>query len=320
MVDRRLMRLAAVCLALLVVCTSCGSAVQRPIRLGISPWPGCEFLFLAQERGFFDTCGVDVRIVQFVTPGDAFVAFGHGRVDAVCATNIELLPMVRAFPTRPRVILVMDESKGGDLILGLPSLAGIADLRGKRVAADPLAMGSYVLTRALEEVGMKLTDVELVSMPESRIAEAVGQGRVVAGVAYPPFDDDIRKQGATRLLFDSSRIPGEIFDLLLVDRVVLDRHPGAREGILGGWQKALDFAREQPAEANRVMARREGVTADEFARSLATIRLFTPADQVQYLGPSGRLLGLVQEMEATIQTLRGNDSSVDSPGDGTREK
>ena len=59
---------------------------EGPIRIGINAWPGNEFLFLAQEKGFFAAQGVDVRLIEYSSLGDVRRAFDRGQIDGMTGT------------------------------------------------------------------------------------------------------------------------------------------------------------------------------------------------------------------------------------------
>ena len=45
--------------------TGCSPEPKAELRVGINAWPGYEFLYLAQEKGFYRDEGVAVRIIEF---------------------------------------------------------------------------------------------------------------------------------------------------------------------------------------------------------------------------------------------------------------
>lgn len=49
------------------------------LRVGLNSWPGYEFLYLAQEKGYFREEEVDVRIVEFMSLSDARAPTNAGR-------------------------------------------------------------------------------------------------------------------------------------------------------------------------------------------------------------------------------------------------
>src|SRR5437870_9350338 len=151
---------ALLCAAWLV---GCGGNVP-PLRIGINAWPANEFLFLAQEKGFFAAQGVDVRLIEYGSLGDVRRAFDRGQIDGMSGTLVELLQSRDATRRAPRAFMVTDLSNGSDMILARGSIAAVSGLAGKRVAAEPESVGMFGLARGLARVGMAVVSVGVGAM------------------------------------------------------------------------------------------------------------------------------------------------------------
>ena len=83
----------AVLVAVVALSLNLGCFPEKPasFRLGIIPWPGYEFLYLAQGKGFYHDEGLEVRIVEFDSLSDARRAYERGQIDALGTTVIEVL-------------------------------------------------------------------------------------------------------------------------------------------------------------------------------------------------------------------------------------
>jgi NitT/TauT family transport system substrate-binding protein len=77
------------------------------------------------------------------------------------------------------------------------------------------------------------------------------------------------------VLFDSRQIPGEIFDVLVVEPAYLKQHFGAMKKLVQTWQDAHDYAKSHPAEALALMARRQNVRVQEFQAAERGLRYFS---------------------------------------------
>jgi len=119
-------------------------------------------------------------------------------------------------------------------------------------------------------VGMSPKDVQIVSLLESRDEWAFKQGSIDALVTYEPTVYKLRAMGA-KLLFDSRKIPGEIIDIVAIRESVLTKQPAAAKFLIDGWFRALDYLQKHPQNAARRMAPHEGVTPEQFLKSLNSI-------------------------------------------------
>lgn len=289
---------------------SCGAAERPPLSLGINPWPGYEYFYLAQELGFFAAAGVDARIVEFTSLADTRRAYERGQLDGMFATLVELLQARQNCARLPQVVLVTDYSNGGDALIAGPGVAGLADLRGRRVGVEPGSLNCFLLARALESVGLDYADVVSVPMSPLAMEDALQKGGVDAVVAYPPVSVELLAEPARRELFSSADIPGEVVDVLCIDAQVLARRSGDVERLLAAYARAQAWAAEHPAEAFAIMARREGLSSREFEDVLANdIRVVGLDGQAPFFVPGG----LIERAYAGTEAVLRKAGHIDGP-------
>lgn len=293
--------------ATMVLSTGCRSETPRKLRIGINPWPGYEFIYLAAERGIFARHGLDVEVEEYTSLADVRRAYERGQIDAMTSTVVEVLEVLDQSPRRPRIVLVSDASEGGDVILARPGIPGMAALRGKAVGAEMASVGAYMLWRAADIAGLRVDSMRVVELDQLEMEGAARQGLVDAVVAYPPVSVAMARLG-WRPVFDSRQIPGEVIDVLSVDETVLRANPGLHEQLLDTWRDSLAYFAAHRTEALAMMAAREGLSPAEFEDCLATVRLIGAAGVEGYLrrsGPLRRILGDVDTVLRRSGRLRG---------------
>jgi NitT/TauT family transport system substrate-binding protein len=141
-----------------------------------------------------------------------------------------------------------------------------------------LSVSHYLLARALEENGMKLTDVKTVNTSDADIAAAFASPDVTAAVAWNPQVTTMKGVAGTKAVFTSADIPGEILDLLVVDTATLKANPNLGKALAGIWYETMTLMAKQDAEgaaARAAMAKLAGTTPAEFEGQLATTFLYT---------------------------------------------
>lgn len=155
--------------------------------------------------------------------------YSSASVDAVCITNIDILSPGAG---RPGVgILPTSTSIGGDacIVTGIADLAG---LKGKKVRGLEKSVSEYVFNRCVELGGMKPSDFEFSNMDPGAAAVAMQQAQegVNAIVVWNPFKMDTleKRPGEAKVLFDSSQIPEEVIDMVVVARSSLEKPGGDR--------------------------------------------------------------------------------------------
>lgn len=240
------------------------------MRLGsFGGWPGYEPFYLAEELGFYD--GAAVKLADYTSATALLQAFRNGALDAATLTLDEVLLLAEQGHD-PRIALVLDASHGADAILGRPGLKTLADLRGRRVGAEASALGAYMLSRGLAHGGLAPADITLVPVEADEFEEVYAAGRVGALVCYEPYKSRLLAQGAA-LLFDSSRIPGEIFDVLVVRASAMERHGRSLSAVVRGWFRALDYIAAQPDDAYERIGKRLKLSPAEARRAFAGLTL-----------------------------------------------
>lgn len=135
-------------LATLLLLGAC-SEPKPPLRIAINPWPGYEFLYLAEQQQLFKAQGVEVQILQFDSLNDARRAYERGQADGFGGTLVEVLMAREQSPRHPQVVHVSDYSNGGDLLIARPGIDSVQQLVGRRVAVEPGTLNTLVLSRAL---------------------------------------------------------------------------------------------------------------------------------------------------------------------------
>ncbi len=247
----------------------CGSEPPSRLRVGTVPWPGYEPLYLARSLGYYHERRI--QFVEFPSTAELLLAYRNGAIEAATVTVDEVLRLA-ADGLEPRMVLLLDTSHGGDVVLARKTVPDVAALRGQKVAVESNTLGSYVLARALESAGLTLADVQIVSARVDRLEREVVTNDVAAVVAYEPYRTKLLARGL-HVVFDSTQMPGEIVDALIVPRALAAKPPAALHELAAGWFRALDYLAAKPDEAIASMARRSGMTKEDFGAAWKLLRL-----------------------------------------------
>lgn len=276
------------------------AAPLPPARLGLDPWPTTGLLWLAQDRGYFASAGLAVELVAFSSASDSSVAFLRGRLDGMLVTPSDLVGLADGGTRAVQVALALDWSDGADVVLARRDLADCAALKGRRVAIEPGTLTVHHLVRALESVGLDLSDVIQVPMGVVSMGEAFAKGEVDALVTYPPFSRELLADARVHALFDSSRIPGEIADVVVLDRAVLQCQPGLMAGLRQVWGRILADLEQHPDETIAALAQRTQSDPLQVAQELRTgIHLVGAAEQATFLDRQ-RFGAILQRVGASL--------------------
>ena len=211
-----------------------------PLKIGTIIWPGYEPLFLARSLGYYEN--TPIRLIEYRSATQIIRAYRNNAIQVASLTLDEVLLLLED-KLDPRVILVMDISNGGDVIIAKPEIKSLSEIKGHTVGVENNALGAFVLTRALDTVGLKHSDVSIVPSGIDEHETMFLRGDFDAVVTFEPVRTRLLTAGGHEV-FDSSKIPGEIVDVLVVSGDTLERYPGKVKTILEGWFKALNYLRE----------------------------------------------------------------------------
>ena len=241
------------------------SVFAKPLKIGYSDWPGWVAWEIAIEKDMFKEEGVEVQFEWFdyVASMDAFAA---GQLDAVTMTNGDAL-VTGATGAQNVMILINDYSNGNDMIVAVPGISSIKELKGKKVGVEIGFVGHLLLLNALEKNGMTEKDVELVNVPTNETPQVLASGQVDAIVAWQPNSGQALNlvPGSTRI-YSSSDEPGLIYDVLAVSPSSLTQHRAEWVKVLKVWNKVVAYLNDEEtrAEAISIMAARVGLSPSEY--------------------------------------------------------
>lgn len=263
-------RLATLLLATLccVWLSGCPAVMEKPLRLGTNQWIGYEPFYLAREQNALDRS--KVRLIEYTTSVPVIDAMRNNLIDAAALTLDESLALQQQVKDL-RLIAVLDFSNGADILIGKPDILTLADLRGKRVAVENQATGAYLLSRALASAGMSLQDVIQVPVAVDQHEAAIADPEIAAIVCYQPVATRLLNGGNHRL-FDSSRIPGEIVDVLVVREATLQQKPANLRYLLRAWAIGREYLQRDPDAAIRLMQARQQLTPAQIKANLQELR------------------------------------------------
>jgi NitT/TauT family transport system substrate-binding protein len=281
---------ATVAVAILVVTALPSLALAKDkFTLAVSIYAGWMPWYYAKDHGILKKwadrykIGIEVVEMDYIPSVEAFVA---GKVDAGVMTNMEALAMPAKSGIDTTVVIVGDYSNGNDALLvrGIPDVKG---LKGTEVYLVELSVSHYLLARALEIHGVKESELKVVNTSDSDIAPAfIADKSQKAVVTWNPMVMSIEQTPGVSKIFDSSKIPGEILDLLVVNTKVLNDDPRFAEALVGAWYEVMGLMSQRGPEADKAMtamAERSNTSLSEYKAQLRTTAMFwTPEAASDY--------------------------------------
>lgn len=248
--------------------------VAWTIYAGWMPWPYADQAGIVKK--WADKYHVKIKIVQVNDYVESLNQFSAGKVDAVTSTNMDALTVPAAGGRDSTVLMVGDYSNGNDGIV-LKGSNNLADIKGRKVNLVENSVSHYLLARGLESIGLKLPDVKTVNTSDADIVAAFAAPDTTALVTWNPQLMEVKKQTGAHEVFDSSKIPGEILDTLIVDTATLKANPNLGKALTGIWYETLALMTrddDQGRAARTAMAKLSGTDLEGFEDQLKTTHLF----------------------------------------------
>ena len=146
-----LRRIGRAAVTLLSISVLAGCRWGRPtVEVPVSNWPGYEYMYLAHKLGLDQQAGITIKPLQFPDPQTIVHAYLRGEVPLAQLTTVEAVDLCGRAPSRcPEIVLILDESRGGDKIAVANGVASLKALKGQPVGVTFSTLGPYVLSRAL---------------------------------------------------------------------------------------------------------------------------------------------------------------------------
>jgi ABC-type nitrate/sulfonate/bicarbonate transport system substrate-binding protein len=155
--------------------------------------------------------------------------YGAAQCDAVCITTLDALNPSLSRPSV--VILPTSTSFGADALIAPKTITSVKQLRGKKIYGLAKSVSEYCFNRNLELLGEKPADYKFTNMDPGAAAVAFQQkqAEIEAIIVWNPFVlEALNKRRDAHVLFDSTKIPNEIIDSVVVAQASLDK-PGGKD-------------------------------------------------------------------------------------------
>ena len=227
---------------------------RAEITLGVNDWVGYVAWYVAQEKGFFKKHGADVKLVWCEGVVDSLDKFAAGKLDANAQPWADTLVHI-AQKVPLKTIMALDHSAGADALMVSPKIQKLADLKGKKIALEELAIMQFMVETALSKAGLSIKDVQIMYMPAGDAAKAFMDGKVDAAAVWNPFVNDIQISRKGRPLFSSKDVPGMMSDVLVASEKSLKEKRAEYVGLVQSWYDVEKFLRDNRDEAVTIMAK-----------------------------------------------------------------
>ena len=288
------------------------------IYVGWMPWDYADRSGILQK--WASKYGIKIKLTQVNDYVESINQYTAGTFDACAMTNMDMLTIPAAGGVDSTALIVGDYSNGNDGIVLKGKGKKLEDIKGQKVNLVELSVSHYLLVRALSGIGLRERDLKIINTSDADIVAAFATPSTTAVVAWKPQLSEVMTAPDAQLVFDSTKIPGEILDLMVVNSAVLNANPKLGKALIGAWYETLALMLKDDAAgkaAQAAMAKASATTPAGFASQLATTHLFaTPAQALEFVNGQEivKTMDLVRKFSFEHGILGRNAASVDAVG------
>lgn len=254
------------------------------IYAGWMPW---EY---AGSQGIVDKWakkyGIKIDVVQLNDYVESINQYTAGQFDGCTMTNMDALTIPAAGGVDSTALIVSDFSNGNDGIVLNGEGKKVADLKGMDVNLVELSVSHYLLARALDSVDLTEKDLKVVNTSDADISAAFNTDQVNAVTTWNPMLSDIKAKPGVTEVFNSSQVPGEIMDMMVVNSATLNDNPALGKALTGAWFEVVELMNAKNAASKAAlehMAKASGTDLAGFQAQLDTTKLFaTPKEALEF--------------------------------------
>jgi len=250
--------------------------VAWSIYVGWMPWDFADRSGILKK--WADKYGIKIKLTQINDYVESINQYTAGGFDACVMTNMDMLTIPAAGGVDSTALIVGDFSNGNDGVVLKGKGKTLADIRGQRVNLVELSVSHYLLVRALSSIGLRERDIKIVNTSDADIVGAFSAPTTTAVVTWKPQLSSVLAAPNAQLVFDSSKIPGEIIDLMVVNTATLTAYPQLGKALVGAWYETMALMQRHDAAAQAAlasMAKASGTDPAGFDSQLATTHLFS---------------------------------------------
>ncbi len=252
---------------------------------GWEPWGYAEDAGILKK--WAKKYNIEIKLTLINDYIESINLYTSGKFIACTMTNMDALTIPAAGGIDSTALIIGDFSNGNDGIV-IKKGSKVKDLKGRKIALVELSVSHYLLARALDMNGMSERDVTLINTSDADIAAMFTADPKGAAVTWnPPLMLALRAPGSVRV-FDSSRIPGEIIDLMVIRT---DAPEALKKALVGAWYEVMAILEtEGPKKEKAIayMAQESGGTVAEFKKQLDTTAMFYKASNAAIFTASAK--------------------------------
>ena len=169
------------------------------------------------------------------------------------------------------------DNGGVSTVVRIPEIPEPTDLKGKRIGVLVGTSYEFYIIEVLKLGGLKPTDVTLVNLSPEEVIAALKNDQIDAAYTWEPVTTDAIAEGYN-VIYTSESI-GSLFipDGIVFRAAVVEERPEDIRAFLKAWFEAVEFRKNNPEEANKLIAKFLNIPVDQVEAD-DQLKIFTLAE------------------------------------------
>ncbi len=287
-----------------------GDASKKSIRIAYQAFPSGDLI--VKNQGLLEKALPDYQITwtKFDSGASINTAFVAKSLDIAAIGSSPVARGLSAPLNIPyQVAFVLDVAGDNEALVARngSGVTDVASLKGKKVGTPFASTAHYSLLAALNQAGLKESDLTIVDLEPQDIQAAWTRGDLDAAYTWLPSLDELKKTGKVLISSKQLATAGKpTLDLGVVSTAFADAHPEA----VDAWRKveaqALDVIANDPAAASKAVGAELNLSADDALNQLKQGVFLKPADisSPEWLGTENNVGKLADNLVSAAEFLK----------------
>jgi NitT/TauT family transport system substrate-binding protein len=231
------------------------------LSLGLAPFPYSGLVAIAAEKGFFKESGLDLAIKDYAFGFAALEAVSKSEIQMAMGNEFSFVSMINDDPSLRLVASVASVNTNEIVARKDRNIHEPAGLKGKRIGFCPNTSSEYYLLAFLLVNKIPSSEVIMVNLPASGMAEAIVNGDVDALSGWDTIVYESKKRLPGNAVSWSAQNNRD-WQWILAVKDSTTQTPEPLKRFLRALLKAEDFVLTNNEAAKNIIARRWGFEPD----------------------------------------------------------
>jgi NitT/TauT family transport system substrate-binding protein len=256
-----LIRKAPLCFLLLTIwvlsaCQSGYAGKVEFVTIGTAPLESSALIYIADNQGLFANNGINVTIRDYDTGAAALDGLVNGEVDIAVPAEYALVG--KAFnKDKIRALASIDKAQYFYLVARHDrGIAGIMDLKGKKIGVVRKTIAEFYLGRLLELHGLTAGQVTLVDVSVAQSEAAIQSGNIDAIISRPPYVSPVEERLGANAVVWPAQSNQALYAILIGRNDWIIEHPERIRRLYRSLIQADEYLINHSAEAKAIVQKR----------------------------------------------------------------